>query len=328
MATLLLDDDFSANFNAIATRLHHPSGVSYREYRKSLRPHFTVVWRDIALGYIGLALVTVTLIVMPTDVGWTLSLAALILAGISYGYIHQYLSLFMHEASHYNIASTRIANDRWANFFLGIIQGFSIEAYRLKHFDHHRDLGLPEDPENHYFRALDWRFFVLTLSGARTIIEIRQRLRKGRPAPSGKATPAALNWVVIAGGLLHGAITVGAFWAGFWQLGAAWAMGFLVWFPFFSMLRQILEHRDFAADNNLDFTKHPHGGITRIFGDGPVSNTFGSAGFNRHLLHHWDPLVSYTRLKELEAFLLQTEAGSIVRARQETYFSSFTKLLS
>jgi len=32
----------------------------------------------------------------------------------------------------------------------------------------------------------------------------------------------------------------------------------------------------------------------RLFGDDFFSCTFGGAGFNRHLLHHWEPQISYT----------------------------------
>jgi hypothetical protein len=42
-------------------------------------------------------------------------------------------------------------------------------------------------------------------------------------------------------------------------------------------------------------------------------------GFNRHLLHHWDASVSYTRLGELEHRLQSTEAGPILAAREGSY---------
>ena len=39
---------------------------------------------------------------------------------------------------------------------------------------------------------------------------------------------------------------------------------------------------------------------TSAKGDGPLASTLGGAGFNRHLLHHWEPKISYTRFRELE----------------------------
>ena len=130
----------------------------------------------------------------------------------------------------------------------------------------------------------------------------------------------------MAGGLIHGAIVVGSILSGHWPLALAWVLGFLTWFPFFITLREILEHRDFDTAKDTDFTRTPHGAISRIFGNGPVAATLGGAGFNRHLLHHWEPQISYTRLGELERFLLETEAGPIIRARQVTYFSTLRRL--
>ena len=74
--------------------------------------------------------------------------------------------------------------------------------------------------------------------------------------------------------------------------------------PFFVSLRQTLEHRDEDAHPGSDYTRVDHGGdANRLFGDGPVANTLGSAGFNRHALHHWEPQVSLHRLRELERYL-------------------------
>ena len=74
-------------------------------------------------------------------------------------------------------------------------------------------------------------------------------------------------------------------------------------FPFFGSLRQLLEHRSAAASRHVDYSVAPHGRMTRMFREGPFGSTFGAAGFTRHLLHHWDPSVSYTNLAEVEVFL-------------------------
>jgi len=95
----------------------------------------------------------------------------------------------------------------------------------------------------------------------------------------------------------------------------------------FQHVEQILEHRDFRAAAAVDYSQTAHGALTRTFGDGPVANTLGAAGFNRQLIHHWEPQVSYTRLRELEQFLLSTEVGPIVQRRRSTYASSFVTLL-
>jgi hypothetical protein len=97
-------------------------------------------------------------------------------------------------------------------------------------------------------------------------------------------------------------------------------------FPFFGSLRQLLEHRDDAAPSTIDFQTQSHGAYTRLFGDDVFSATFGGAGFNRHLLHHWEPQVSYTNLPELEAFLQGTELKRVMDLRRTTYFEIFRRL--
>src|SRR5262249_20253088 len=127
----------------------------------------------------------------------------------------------------------------------------------------------------------------------------------------------------IVGGLMHATIVLGAAWFGFWSLAIGWTVGFLVVFPFFGAVRQVLEHRDEKADSSVDYAQTPHGPINRLFGDGPLASTLGGAGFNRHLIHHWEPQISYTRLREVERFLLETSAAEDLRRRQTTYWRTF-----
>jgi hypothetical protein len=99
-------------------------------------------------------------------------------------------------------------------------------------------------------------------------------------------------------------------------------------FPFLGAVRQLLEHRDDEADANIDYTQIAHGPFTRIFGSGPFSSTFGGAGFNRHLLHHWEPNVSYTNLSQLEEFLAGTEMQPTMNGRRATYSGVFLRFLA
>jgi fatty acid desaturase len=63
-----------------------------------------------------------------------------------------------------------------------------------------------------------------------------------------------------------------------------------------------------------------------VFGDGLIARTFGGAGFNRHLLHHWEPGISYTRLPDLEHFLNDTDLRPIMESRKTTYGRVFWRL--
>jgi hypothetical protein len=109
--------------------------------------------------------------------------------------------------------------------------------------------------------------------------------------------------------------------------GRARLLGELAFFPFFVSLRQTLEHRDEEASADVDYRQVDHGATNRLFGDGPVSNTLGSAGFNRHALHHWEPQVSCTRLRDLERYLERTELEPALERRRTSYRETFLRLL-
>ena len=89
-----------------------------------------------------------------------------------------------------------------------------------------------------------------------------------------------------------------------------------------------MEHRDENAPSDRDFTKFAHGKVNRMFGSGPVASTLGGAGFNRHLLHHWEPQISYTNLAEVEWFLNDTNVAPVLARHQTSYFRTFFQLLS
>ena len=77
----------------------------------------------------------------------------------------------------------------------------------------------------------------------------------------------------------------------------------------------------------LIFYKTAHGKVSRLFTDTWLSRSFGSAGFTRHMLHHWDPQISYTRLGEIETFLARCEkTAPFIQASKTTYVTVFKKL--
>jgi hypothetical protein len=53
----------------------------------------------------------------------------------------------------------------------------------------------------------------------------------------------------------------------------------------------------------------------------------GAAGFNRHLLHHWDPAVSYTQFDAMEKFMMQTQYRAMIEARRTTYWKALRDFL-
>jgi fatty acid desaturase len=322
--------DHSDNFSALRRELWTASEPSYRDFVRSLKPDFSQVRRDVLFGYLML-LGTIVLTAALPFVGMPRILAAVI-GAISVGYWIAYLQLFIHEGAHYNLAADRHASDRFCDRHISWMIGTTVASYRIVHFQHHRALGTVDDSEHTYFFPLNLWFVIKTLFGLRVlevlftrkaIVDNSHKAIKTKE----KAAKASMAPPLVAL-LVHGGIIVVTYLLGFWWLSLAWIAGVGMVFPFLGALRQLLEHRDEKADNEADFRVVPHGATTRMFKEGPLGSTFGGAGFNRHLLHHWEPQISYTNLPALERFLLQTKAGPIIERRTTTYSSAFLNLLS
>ena len=299
------------------------NGLSYAEFRAELRPRFVVVWLHIGAGYGALsacALATVlgARVVHP----W---LAACV-AAVVFGYGQAYIQLFFHEAAHFNIAPSRRWNDRLANVFIGSMTGQDIQSYREIHFGHHRHLGKPTDPERTYFDPLNVRFLLEAFLGVKSlrVMLLRKDLlrQSGTHKESARLAPRFQMAFALA---LHAALLATLFKVQLGYLAFGWIAGTGLFLPFFTALRQLLEHRSDSAHKDTNYSQVAHGEVTRMFSPGLLGSTLGGAGFDRHLLHHWDPQVSYTRLPELERFLLHTKAAPAMCVK-ESYIATFGRL--
>jgi fatty acid desaturase len=251
------------------------------------------------------------------------------LCAISTGYWFSFIHLYIHEAAHYNIARNRKTNDMLANLFLGLIAGMHIQFYRLIHFDHHRYLGTTKDTENTYFEPLNWRFIIESLTGIRVfrVIAARNKVVSNIEGLSPEIMKQNKQ-MFLTGALFNFLLVCTLFILGYWQVAIVWMGGIGVIFPFFLSLRQLLEHRGDDAHADVNYAEVAHGETSRMFGNGLIAVTFGSAGFNRHLLHHWDPQVSCTRLKDVERFLGDTELAPAVKQNHTNYIKTFFKLFN
>src|SRR5262249_30004063 len=212
------------------------------------------------------------------------------------------------------------------NTFVSGIVGQNIKSYRPIHWDHHRYLGTTMDTEISYFDSLNIKFLVEALLDIRAVKVsfVRRKKLQNREEVSSQAKPKP--YTLIGGFSFNLAYLFLLLYLEQWTLMLAWTGGVLVFFPFFGALRQLLEHRNEYADPTLDYTKVAHGAIHRLFCDGLIASTLGGVGFNRHLLHHWESHVSYTRLRELEHYLRGTECGAYLQARQTTYWGTFRRM--
>lgn len=306
--------------------LRSSGGVSYTEFKRGLRPRCFVVWRDILLGHLALVGIAAAHIWVQRLWPWSWFLN-IPLSAFLVGFTLAYLNLFFHEAAHSNLAPSERWNDRLADWLIGIFAGQSIAAYRVVHFGHHQHHGTTMDTEHSYFDPLNMRFIAASLLGIRVFQVARGRQTLVSGAAADTATRRAARWALLRGMVLNGTIVCGAFFAGYWTLSVMWALGVLSFFPFLNALRQLIEHRGDDASGQIDYTKVAHGRVNRLFGDSLLAQTFGGAGFNRHLLHHWEMQVSYTRLKDLERFVMDCECAPLFRQRQTTYTRTFWHFL-
>lgn len=301
------------------------NGTSYTAFRNNLQPRYPIVLLDIIKGYFFLLLVAAGIILLDHNFHsfWW---GFIPLGGVLMGYIAAYLALFIHEAGHFNIHPDKKINDRLATFFLCLPFGLSIKSYRKIHWQHHLHLGTPQDTEVSYFNAPTKLFLLETLTGIHLLKTI---IKKENNNVLTKDQIRQSRLMLLAGFILHLIILTAAFLTGNWPFAISWILCFGIFFPFFATIRQILEHRDELASHATDFYKQPHGKVSRLFIHTLLSSSFGSAGFTRHMIHHWDPQISYTRLKDIEEFLMKNEkTAAIIKESKTTYSKVFKKLLT
>jgi fatty acid desaturase len=313
-------DDHSRTFSALRAKLVGTGGVQYVDFLRSLRPRYGIVYRDLGIGYLLLGL-SYALTVMAPAWGAT-PLAASVAGAFLIGFWVAYLQLFIHEGAHYNLAPTKLQSDRVCNLAVSWMIGTTVAAYRPIHFQHHRDLGMTTDTESTYFFPLNLAFLLKAAFGIRAVQVVLSRLTAAKEGEAPKRLPMLLGMTI------HALFIAASLLAGWWWAALGWVFGIGLVFPLLGALRQLLEHRSDAANSGIDYRLRNHGAYIRLFGSGPFSAAFGGAGFNRHLLHHWEPQVSYTNLPELEAFLGGTEAKAIMDGRRSTYFRTFRRLIA
>lgn len=307
--------DEDAAFRAAKPGLRDSRGRTYAGVRQSLSPRWTAVWMQIATGW-------AVLILAVTLMAWTGGLFAVLFGSLVIGYATHFLMLWFHEAAHFNIHPSRRINDALANAVMGIMLLQDIRRYREVHFGHHHLLGKTGDPECSYFSPIDARFLFGAASGMNALKVIIGRDQSIKKTGGSKY----LNWVSLLGTAFHLSVLAGLMLADRPVAAISWIVGIGAVFPFLAIVRQALEHRRADADPTADYTTVDHGAFSRNFGGGPIASTLGGAGFNRHLIHHWDMTLSCTCFAEMERFLLDTELADFYRSRNNTYLKTFLAL--
>ena len=297
-------------------------GKKYTDLRTELQPAFKKVIRDIIKGYAFLILV-ITACSMSLRFGLLSPFITVPTGAFMVGYCLAYLHLFIHAAAHYDIHANKLKNDRICDYFIGVLFGIPVKNYRKIHWLHHNNLGTRNDSEHSYFNELNLIFLLKCITGIHTFSVIFSRAKTSGQTNTQKSSRNYLLFVAFFHLLLLSILFIAAG----WPMLLIWLGGLLVVFPLLATLRQLLEHRDIHASGKINYQDIDHGKVSRLFGKGFIDNSFGAAGFNKHLLHHWDPTISYTRLTEVEDFLTTCpKTANIIRESKTSYLKIFIAL--
>lgn len=316
-------------------RIENPSSGAWLSFRKTLRPKYGIVWRDIAFSILMTVGGFAAHVFLTMRRGNVFGLETGALFAVWIGFWLNAILTFGHEAAHYNLAPTHERNDALADWTIWLFFPQSTRAYRRSHWQHHLHLGDPQDTEISYHNCLSPWFLAKTLTGVhlavlvfRYVLGHRASPAATEPAQSDSSASRPLGIVPMVRTLATHAVFVGvAIALGCYASAIVWLVASALLFPFFASVRQLLEHRSAEAACEIDFSRVTHGPVNRMFGDDLFSQYFGAAGFNRHLLHHWDPTVSYTRFDDMQKFFAGTGYGKDIERARSSYWAASILLM-
>ncbi|MDX1992107.1 MAG: fatty acid desaturase family protein [bacterium] len=235
------------------------------------------------------------------------------LAFIGIACLQNALTLWAHEASHYNLSRDKKRNDIIGDLFVAGPIGMTVGQYRWHHVPHHLYLNDPEREVNplawicirgtHLFKEII--LSMLGKYGVQAITRYGSDDPKYEKRPS--RTPASLVSFLISNGLLFALCALQGQWYAF----------FILWIaPIFTLtlmignFRTIVEHQ--SSSDVCDTGLVPLPAITRVIQSHPLERLLiAPVGLYFHHEHHMYPGVPYHRLRDVRKLL--TERG---------YFSS------
>jgi fatty acid desaturase len=316
-------------------QLRHPTLGMWTSFRKTLRPSYGMVWSDITLCLLLMIGGFATHVAVVCIWGEVFGLKVGFLFALWIGFWLNAILTFGHEAAHYNLSPNRVRNDVLADWTIWLFFPETTKNYRRSHWQHHLHLGDLQDTEISYHNCLSPWFLARALTGIYLLELISRYIFRRRPDASARKAPrsappgSTANRItpVLRTLAVHSVFVGLAILFHAYTSAAIWVIAAVFVFPFFASARQILEHRAADAPCGTDFGLVPQGPVNRLFGTDLFSRYFGAAGFNRHLLHHWDPTVSYTRFNEMQVFFSGTHLRGSMGQAQSSYWWTFIALL-
>jgi fatty acid desaturase len=314
-------------------KIMHPDLGTWQEFRAKLRPRYGRAWLDIFFCLAMLVAGYAAHLALTMRFGNVTGAVAMPVFALWQGFWLNALLTFGHEAAHYNLSPSKIQNDLLADMSIWLFFPQSTKSYRKSHWQHHLHLGDPEDTEISYHNCMSPWFLAKAVSGI-YLLELltRYAFEKRTPESREKGTrvappvPFGVLLALVRAGTTHAVFVSISLYFRCYATALTWIAGAFLIFPFLAAVRQALEHRSDVAHCDTDYREVHHGAVNRMFAKNLPSRFYGAAGFNRHLLHHWDPTVSYTCFDEMEAFFEGTSLRQRVQGARTTYVSSMILL--
>lgn len=295
--------------------------VTYGDFRKTLQPSYL----KNSFPILSTHFLLILCLILSANIKEMGILQFVCIASLSVigGLLAHRILLLVHEGAHFHLAQNRKVNDFLANTLCGVFVATEVKTYRKIHNKHHQDLGQSTDPENSYSEEFDFTWIFAAFSGLKVLRTFKKRdvIEPSRGQFTVMVLSISLHLVLLASMIQLELIYSTVF----------WILGFFVVMPGIAALRNVLEHRfEMPSEANPELWGTLDPGMhvtTRLFTRKRVSGLLGSVGFDRHLLHHWDPSISSTNLPAVHKFILTTELGGVLRNIPTTYTQAFIHLM-
>lgn len=268
----------------------------------------------IVIGHLGLVLAAIPAAAALGPSPWV------VLAWLWFGLTFSGPLNLMHECAHRLAFRQRTSSDLLGRRVLGPLALADFDAYRERHWAHHRNLGTDEDTKDAYLVDIRGAGGLRLLARCLTLREAARKFGSQSPA-TGEELPlgdgvgrgATLVRTAVAQAVLL-ATTLAAAWvahdgAGRILISVALAYGFVYLYGlaaltvFVATLRAIAEHQvstdEALSEGRAALRNFPTNPVTRL--------VFGAYGFANHATHHREPGVAHYRLPPVTAALAVTE---------------------
>ncbi len=290
--------------------------LSYGEFRNSIKKNYISNCAPFLTSWLGIFAASIFLIKMETPSGSAAFLWVALGVMVLVPLIHRLL-LLVHEGAHLHFSQSRKVNDLITNVFAGVFLASEVSTYRKVHTLHHRQIGKEDDPENSYVNEFDFSWIATAVSGVytiKTIVKRRSRVSSRRQ-----------SLLMLATIVLHSFTVVVSVSNGHLLFALTWILSWFVFLPVMAATRNLLEHRYTESEMHFEIQESIVGFsnvTTRLFTRNLLSKVVGPIGFDRHVIHHWDPSIAAKDLDKVHQFLLSTELRPMLEDLPTTYFDA------